>query len=194
MFRLMSPLLFSLSIFLSVLFIAGVYWFLRYLRHGRFKRDLNLRLLSIRLPLKNNGEISKESQKDPLVEIVQTAQLLSSLVNTEASFSLEVAVHNVGEEIIFYLAVPKKIVEFTKRQIECLWSGAQIDSVSQDYTIFNSGGNVQLATLKLKKNFALPVRSYVEVELDTFATILSNFSKINTVGEGLALQLVIKPV
>ena len=77
----MSPQLFSLIIFLSILFFASAYWFWRYFRHKRFKRDLDLRLLSIRLPLKNSSTNTGENQKDPLTEIANTAQILSVLVN-----------------------------------------------------------------------------------------------------------------
>ncbi len=191
----MSPLTFSLIFAVTATLVVGGYWLWRYLRHKRLVRDFNMSLLAVRLPSgeTQTGESTPTERKDPLSEVASTAQLLSALATSNSSFVLEVAVHNVGEEIIFYIAVPKKIVEFTMRQIEGLWSGAQIDLASDDYTIFNPQGAIAVASLRLKNHYALPIRTYVEAQLDTFATVLSNFSKMNTIGEGLALQLIVAP-
>ena len=102
------------------------------------------------------------------------------------------AVSYIGEEIIFYVSVPKDSVQFTMRQIQGLWPDAQIEEVD-DYNIFNSQGFSSGLFLKQKNNVVLPIRTFEEAQIDTFLPILSNLSKIEALGEGAALQFMIKP-
>ncbi|TSC89087.1 MAG: hypothetical protein G01um10143_468 [Parcubacteria group bacterium Gr01-1014_3] len=153
----------------------------------RFLGVLNLKPLIVTLRQKTDGD-----KKDPLAEISLSSQLFSLLTNLKNPFSLELAVHNVGEDIHFYISVPEDSIDSVSRQIQGLWSEADVRKAG-DYTIFNSGGVARVAFLKQKNHYALPVRTYTEAGLDTFLTILNNFSKVEMVGEGLALQVVAKP-
>jgi predicted TIM-barrel fold metal-dependent hydrolase len=73
----------------------------------RFSQLLKLKLLSVRLPQKTD----KKEKSEALAEINLTGQLLSGLATLKVPFSLEVAVHNVGEDIHFYLAVPEQAMD-----------------------------------------------------------------------------------
>lgn len=148
---------------------------------------LKLKLLAVSLPQKPATDKQKAFE-----EINLSAQLFSLTASLKIPFSLEVAVHNVGEDIHFYLAIPENAVEFASRQIQGLWPDAQV-SPADDYTIFNSGGASRVAYLKQKTHYALPVRTYSEAGVDTFVSILNNFSKVEQTGEGLALQIIGKP-
>lgn len=154
----------------------------------RFADLLKMKLLAVRLSQKQ----AKEGGQGYLAEINFTAQLLSQLASLKVPFSLETAVHNVGEDIHFYVAVPENAVEFVSRQIQGVWPDAQV-LPAEDYTIFNSGGTAKFAYLKQKQNYALPVRGYVEANLDTFLSIVNNFSKLEIAGEGMALQILARP-
>ena len=151
----------------------------------KFLRTLTLRPISIRLIQKTEG-------KEPLSEIKLTEQLLGLLGSLKMPFALEVAVHNIGEDIHFYAAVPQESLEFSIRQIQSLWPDSQIQK-SDDYTIFNSEGVVKAAYLKQKQHFALPIKTYAEAGVDTFPPILNNFSKLEMAGEGLAVQIIAQP-
>lgn len=177
----------SFGIPLLIVLITGVIFV--GVRSGRrkFLELLRLKLLSISLPQKLETE-----KKDVLQEISFSSQLFSLISNLKIPFSLETAVHNIGEDIHFYLAVPEKSVEFTIRQIQGLWPDAQVQKVD-DYTIFNSEGAVRAAYLKQKQSYALPIRTYSEANLDTFLPILNNFSKLEIAGEGLAIQILGRP-
>ncbi len=186
----MSPLTFSI-IFAGVGgAVVGSYFLARYMRHRRLVQALNRRLLLVRLPVRAKEE-NKSTTADPLNEVALTSQLVSLLVKPDAPAVFEIAVHNVGEEIVFYIAVERPYAEFAARQIQGLWPQSQVDTVHEDYTIFNPQGEVAAAYVKLKRHYALPVRTYVEAKVDTFAPLLSNFSKMNAVGEGIALQVVV---
>lgn len=163
------------------------------MRHRRLRRALNRRLLLVRLPIYVKEEGKTAPSHDPLSEIALTTQLVSLLAKPDTSVVFEIAVHNVGEEIVFYVAVERAHAEFAARQIQGLWPHAQVDPVHEDYTIFNPQGEVAAAYVKLKRHYAVPVRTYAEAKIDTFAPLLSNFSKMNTVGEGIAMQIIAAP-
>ncbi len=189
----MNPLIFSLLLVVGVGIVVGGVFFARYTRKQRLARDLRLRLLQVRLSSHDVSEQDGEGkQRDPLEEIAKSMQLFGVLARPDASIVFEVAVHNVGEEIIFYIGVPMETLEFTTRQIQGIWPDAQVDPVADDYTIFNSSGAVKMATLQFKEHYALPLRTYREATVDTFGPILGNFAKLNAVGEGLALQLIVR--
>ncbi len=186
-----------LTILLISLVIAILFFVLKNLRRKRLAQALNLKLLLIRLSQKQPKDFSSEgkSGSDWKDEINLSAQLFSILAGLKSPFVFEAAVHHIGEEIHFYCAVPRESIEFVSRQIEGLWEEASVELID-DYNIFNSAAGAATSGIYLKQklSYALPIRAYVEANIDTFAPILSGLSKINEVGEGAAIQLLIKPV
>ena len=108
-------------------------------------------------------------------------------------FVFEVAVPHVGEEIHFYIAVPKRLGEVTAKQIQGLWNGASVEAMPDDYSVFNAQGTSAAAYLRQRENRILPIRTYREFDADPFSAILGGFSKVNEVGEGAALQIIARP-
>lgn len=178
----------SFGVPLLLVFFAYAIFIVFQNRRKQFMKTLRLRLLSVRLAQK----MDDREKKDMMQEINFSSQLFGLLSGLKIPFSLETAVHNVGEDIHFYVAVPEESLEFAAKQIQGLWADAQVTK-SDDYTIFNSQGAVKAAYLKLKQNFSIPVRTFLETNIDTFLPILSNFSKVELAGEGLAIQLLIRP-
>ncbi len=152
-------------------------------------QSLGLKLLHIKI---RQSDRQEEKQGEPLKEINLTEQFISSLSSLHTPFVLEVAVSHIGEAINFYLAVPGKAVDFAARAVQGLFPDSQVDEVP-DYNIFSPSGAAASAYLTLAQSYYLPLRTYREAEVDTFAPIVSNFSKLSEVGEGAALQLVFKP-
>lgn len=173
-----------------LLILAAIlaFWVHRWLAHRQFIDTLRLKLLLIRLPLPAEAE----NQQNPLQHLHLTGELCSILSSLRKPFALEAAVWSIGEEINFYLAVPRESIEFASRAIQGLWSDAEITYVD-DYNIFNPQGFALGAYAKLKQHYALPIRVFNEVGFDTFAPILNNFSKLRHSGEGMAFQLLIRP-
>jgi hypothetical protein len=178
-------------------FIAGVtlvvvailliiYW---YLKRPRFM-SLDLRLLLVKVSKTEFGEEGPGREK-MFNEINLSEQLFSALSALEQPFVLEMSVHHTGEEIHFYIAVPRSAIEFTKRQIQGLFPDSQV-AETDDYNISGPNSSAAAAYLTLKDNFVLPIRTYRESEVDTFAPIVSTFSKLEEVGEGATLQMVVR--
>lgn len=158
-------------------------------KRKKLAKLFELRLLLIELPQK---QPENEKPAEPLKEINRSSQLLAALVNIKMPFALEIAVHNVGEDILFYVAIPESAIQYVTSQIHGLWPEAQI-KISEEYTIFHPQGSARGAYLKQKHSMVLPIRTYEEAQIDTFASIVSNFAKLELVGEGMAMQILVKP-
>lgn len=149
--------------------------------------SLTLKLLSIKVPRREPSH-----EKDFLRDIARTEQLFSALASLRAPFVFEAAVHNTGEDIYFYLAVPENHVEFARQQIQGLYLDAAVAPVT-DYTIFHAHGAAAAGYLKQGRTSIIPIRTYKESEIDTFAPVLSTFARLAEAGEGAALQIVATP-
>ncbi len=184
----MSILTISYIVIGLAISISLAVWISKKIHKKYFLKTLELRLLLVQLPRKTD----KESKEDPLKEINLTAQLLSKLGNLKIPFALESAVHSIGEEIHFYVGVPKESIQYATQQIQGYWNDARIEEV-EDYTVFNHQGVSQGVYLKQKETYALPVRTYEEAQVDTFLPIISNLTKLQEIGEGIAIQVLVKP-
>ncbi len=179
---LMNPWL----LLMLVLSVAVLAVFIRSRQKAkRIRETLSLKLLSVRLPRVNNPE-----RVDIREEINKTAQLYANLSGMKQPFVLEAAVKNVGQEISFYIAVDSQSVQFVQRQIEGIWPGAVISEEREDYSIFTHDGKVRSAYIKQTEGIALPIKTYEEAGIDTFASILSGLSKVAKEGEGVAIQII----
>ncbi len=167
---------------------GGGYFFLNSWRRKNLAEDLNLRLLLVRLP---RDPAEGSGAKDPLREIAISGQFFNALLGMKKRFVLELAVHNIGEEIKFYCAVPANNEEAVAKYIRALWPGAQVNH-ADDYTVFGGAGSIKTATLTQKEHFALPLKTYTEAKADLFLSFLSAFANLRAVGEGLALQVVVE--
>ncbi len=169
----------------SVIFILGLSLYLIFKK--RSDQCLKLKLLLIKIPKKEEGE-----KPDLAAEINLSEQLLATLSALEEPFVFEMAVHSTGEPIHFYLAVSRNSLEFATRQVQGIFHEAQVEEVS-DYTIFEKESKSAGAYLSLGEREILPLQTYLEAKADTFAPILSTFSKLKGEGEGACLQLVFRP-
>lgn len=170
--------------------VGAVYVFVRY-RRENLRRLLSFKSLLIKLPQRNE-------QKDGgpgggfKEEINLTEQLLSALLSNKDVSILEAAVHHVGEEIHFYVVVPETVVSFVSRQVEGLFKDAHIE-IAPEYNVFHPNGINAGFYLKQSAHYALKMRTYVETEGDTFSPIISGLSRVNEVGEGIAIQVLVRP-
>src|SRR3989344_3545956 len=178
------------SILAALLIGAGIWFFLRFFAKRRFRASLKMVLLSVKI---HKEIVEGQQAKDFKQEINLTEQLLSGLASLKKPFVLELAVPHIGEEIRFYLAVPRVLSEIAIKQIQGLWTSASVAPAADDYNIFNVHGAAAGAYLLQTEHYALPIRTYQEIGADTFSGIAGAFSKINEIGEGAALQIIARP-
>ena len=177
-----------LTFIIGVGVAVGGYFIWRHLRRRALLDSLQLVPFLIKIPKEQPTE-----KTDFKVEINKTEQLLSNLLSFKRPFVFEVAVPHIGEEIHFYIAVPRAFAESTAKQIQGIWNNASVSSNVDDYNIFNPQGATVGGYLALKESYVLPIRTYTEIGADSFSSILGGFSKLNAVGEGAVMQLVVAP-
>jgi len=193
----------AIALFLASIILIFTVWFLfsRYKSKGAITRALNMTLFLIRVPREFPKEGQQQKQEKELIAV--TEQLIGSFTNLhskglnrlsygEPYLALELAVHHIGEEIYFYIAVPKSNEEVIEKQIHGFYPTAEITKV-KDYNIFNSQG-VSVGSYFVSGNSPiLPFRTYQKLEADSLGEILTAMSKLEEQGEGAALQILIRP-
>jgi len=184
-------MLYFLSVLAGVGIAAIIYFAARYFYRKRLFESFGLSLFLVKIPREAQGASAPE--KDFKIEINRFEQLLAALTTLKKPFIFEVAVPHVGEEIYFYLAVPKRMSELAIKQIQGLWNGASVEPASDDFNIFNANGYASVAYLAQKESYALPIKTYAELGVDSFLSVVGAFTKINEIGEGAALQVLARP-
>jgi len=160
-------------------------------------------LFLITLP-KGEGSNPSAGGQRPEKELISVMeQLYSSFSNLHATgwnkfvygepyISLEMAVHHIGEEIHFYVAVPKSYEQIFMKQLHGIFSVAELEKV-KDYNIFNPNGFSAGAFLRIKENQILPIKTYQHLEVDPLDAVANSLSKLEREGEGAAIQILIRP-
>lgn len=111
----------------------------------------------------------------------------------ENYFTLEVALSNNSDEVIVYAGIPNKYIPLFEKQILAFYHNAKIHEMADDYNVFNEQGASVGAYAAFTERSVMPIKTYDNIEHDPMNTILNVFSKLKTVGEGAAIQLVIAP-
>ena len=179
--------------------VVGVaaYFIARAIAQSRIANSLATSLFLIKIPhassANGSGGAGNSEHADFKAELAHFEQLLGSLASIKQPIIFELAVPHVGEEIHFYLGVPKRSAETAAKQIQGLWNGASVQLVQDDFNIFNANGATSAAIITQKENFALPIKTYSELGIDSFESIIGAFSKISEVGEGAAMQMIVVP-
>jgi hypothetical protein len=174
-----------LVIVLVVLLAVVLFFWFRFQIKNKISSRLSLKLFSIKLPP------GKKEGTDIIREIAKSEQFFSSIANLKSPVILEAAIPSVGKNIHFYISVQAKSADPVLSQLHAIWPEAEILPV-EDYNLFHPGG-VNLGAILIQKEFwGLPVKTYKEIQADSFQTILGGLENVNELGEGGAIQVVIK--
>src|SRR6266481_4007164 len=109
---------FILGIGFGGLLVAGIYFIVRNIMRQNLRQSLGMSLFLVRIPKENSADSDGKDFKE---EINRFEELLGNLSALKRPFVFEMAVHHVGEEIHFYIAVPMKFGETAVKQIQGLW-------------------------------------------------------------------------
>ena len=187
--------MYFLLILIVIIVAVIIFFILNFLSKRHILESLRFTLILIRIPKLNLNEKPNNSERvDFKTELIHFEELIVGLLPIKKPFIFEIAVPHLGEEISFYLSIPKISSEIAIKQIQGLWNGASTSIIEDDFTIFNSHGFSSSVYITQKENYALPIRTYAELGIDSFESILGSFAKINEIGEGAALQIILKPV
>ena len=196
---------FLMSITAMLLAIAGfaVYWILRLGKKEEINYSLNLALILVSVPLHKDKDKKTADQAEVKKMIEVMEQFYSSIAKVKegwlkgmfqgpSALAFEIALHMIGEEVHFYLSVPRKYVDTVEKQITGFLNGAKVEVV-EDYNIFNPVGATAASYLNLSRSFFLPIKTYQNLETDPLNFIANAMSKLEFHGEGCAVQVLIKP-
>ena len=183
-----------LGIVVGAIIVVAAFFIIRALARRRIFDSLQTSLFLIKVPKAQPSDQSKQGGEggDFKTELAHFEQLLGSLTAIKKPIVFEVAVPHIGEEIHFYIGVPKLSAEVAMKQIQGLWNGASVELVGDDFNIFNANGVTAAAYVAQKEHWSLPVRTYAELGVDSFESIVGAFAKINEIGEGASLQLIVR--
>ena len=183
-----------LGVVVGAIIVVAVFFIIRLLARRRIFDSLQTSIFLIKVPKAAPADQSRGGGEggDFKTEIAHFEQLLGSLTAIKRPIVFEVAVPHLGEEIHFYIGVPKLSAEIAMKQIQGLWNGASVELVQDDFNIFNANGVTAAAYVSQKEHWSLPVRTYAELGLDSFESIVGAFAKINEIGEGASLQLIVQ--
>ena len=109
----------------------------------------------------------------------------------ERYYTIEIAVSDKTDEIIFYVAVPNEFVNLFEKHAQSLFPNAVLHEQQNDYNIFVEGGATMLSVAELKRHSIYPLKEYDMFENDPLAVLLNAFSKIEKSGGGASIQVVI---
>ncbi len=179
-----------LFIMFAAIFGAAAYFISKLITKRRLRDSLQSVLLLVKI---HKGTVEAGGEQDFKKEISVTEQFISGLASLKKPFILELAVPHVGEEIHFYISVPRVVREVAIKQIQGLWANASVEEAGDDYNIFSPHGAYTGAYLKQGENYSLPIRTYQQIGSDTFSGIIGALSKMNQVGEGAAVQILLRP-
>ncbi len=200
----MSPFIIFISAVGFVLFIfaiAAVFFKRRLQKKGLISRSLNLSLLLVRFPpIQTPQELNLQQIRERIAMMETLYANLSSMKEGfwseflfgKPSFSLELTVPSVGEELHFYVAVPRRRAVAVEKIIQGVFPNAHVEAV-KDYNIFHPDGPALASRVVLHENAYSPVRTYAKLESDPLGALTNVFTKLAAEGEGAAFQIVARP-
>ena len=162
-------------------------------------KALHLTLYEIALPEASNA--GNESRAKTLKELISAMeQFYSGMLSVGEAysgeppyFSLELAVPVDRSHLLFYAAVPNGRRDLFEKQLLAIFPDAHITPQPNDYNVFVSDGYSYGSTAKLLHRGMLPLKDYEDFDYDPLNSILNAFAKIQSEGEGAALQIIIQP-
>lgn len=174
---------------------------------AEINQSMNMDLEVVRVskseqPKEGVDKKTNEMWKEEIGAMEQLLASLSSIRDRRGLFSrilygspcitFEIANGAKNDEIVFYIALPKKFRESIEKQVHSFFPNAVIEKAG-DYNIFSPESVAEASIIKLKNKFTLPVKTYENLEVDPLNAIANALSRLETNDEGAAIQLILKP-
>jgi len=182
--------------------VAGLFVLRRISRtRAVIARSLNMSLLTVRMPpvhMEQQMQVQQIREKIALMEQLYTNlhQIEDSFVRSflygRPTFALELTIPHIGEELAFYLAVPRRLAPAVEKIVQGIFPEGHIEK-APEYNIFNPQGVTAGAFITLRGPRYYPVRTYQKLEGDPMRELTNVFTKLAPEGEGAALQIVARP-
>ena len=152
-------------------------------------------LLMMEIPKDNDKkELAAEQLFASLHGILRDATELRNSGGVQEHLSFEIA--SSGNQIRFFVWVPKILQSFVEGQIYSQYPSVQIYRMKEDYVDRRSKYPVTYSTeITLTENEALPIKTFESFEVDPLAGITGTLAKLNpNGGEELWIQILTRPI
>lgn len=151
-------------------------------------------LLILEIPKTNDKqELAAEQLFASLHGILRDRQELRANGGVQEHLSFEVA--SVNGQIRFYTWVPKTLRSFVESQIYSQYPTVQIHDAEEDYVAHEREHSVvHTAEIVMTDNEVLPIKTFQNFEVDPLAGITGTLAKLETTGEELWVQILVKPI
>ncbi len=161
--------------------------------HMPLWNTLHMTLFEVALPdhAEDNADVVLTTLLSAMEQFYAGMQTVGS-GGKASHYTLEIAVSDKRDDIVFYVAVPTEFVDLFEKQILALFPTAVLHEQQNDYNIFVEGGVSEISVATLDKAPIYPIKTYDTFENDPLDVILNTFSKIERDGGGASIQLVIE--
>jgi hypothetical protein len=167
----------------------------------RLFEGLNMTLYEISLPAPSKEEEGKNKAMKEIISGME--QFYAGMMSVDTGlekhseknyYALEIALPHDSDEIIFYAAIPDTKKSLFEKQVLAVFPNARVEENKNDYNIFNAEGISVGAYAMPSKNAVFPLKTYDTFDHDPLSVVLNVFSKLERIGEGAAIQLIVSPV
>jgi hypothetical protein len=150
-------------------------------------------LLVLEIPRANDkSELAAEQLFASLHGILRDKKELRVSGGKQEYLSFEIA--SVNGQIRFYAWVPKTLQSFVEGQIYAQYPTVQIYQAEEDYTEHERNHSVVYSTeLATTASEFLPIRTFQNFEVDPLAGITGTLAKLESTGEELWIQVLVRP-
>lgn len=188
--------LFTPIVWIPIVAILVILTIRNYKKLNRIKiLNVDSVLLMLEIPKDNDkNELSAEQMFMALHGILRDAQELKNSGGVQEHLSFEIA--STGNQIRFFVWVPKIYQSFVEGQIYAQYPSVQIYSMDEDYVDRREKYPIAYSTeINLTENEALPIKTFESFEVDPLAGITATLAKLNpTGGEEMWIQILTRPI
>jgi hypothetical protein len=157
-------------------------------------RAIESTLLILEIPKTNDkSEMAAEQLFASLHGILRDNDELKQTGGIQEHLSFEIA--SVNGQIRFYVWVPTSLRSFVEGQIYAQYPTVQIHEAEEDYVAHERQHNVVYSSeITLTGSEFLPIKSFQSFEVDPLAGITGTLAKLESTGEELWVQVLVRPI
>lgn len=151
-------------------------------------------LLILEIPKTNDKkELAAEQMFASLHGILRDAEELKANDGFQEHLSFEFA--SVNGQIRFYVWVPKTLRSFVESQVYSQYPTVQIRPADEDYVAHEREHSVVYTSdITLIDDDVLPIKTFQSFEVDPLAGITGTLAKLETTGDEVWVQILVRPV
>lgn len=201
--------IFIVSFLLFIIFIVGLFIWLRYkkiLREAKnYERGLKMVPLLIHLPPSSSDtDVGQRDVRDVTEEVISKAQTLYDIIASTATKGFKSKLYgqrHISFEIVaakglvhYYAAVPVTLVPVVQQAVVSAYPTARLEEVSE-HNIFSPIGKITGTIggeLELKEDYVKPIATYKESKRDTMQSLLNALGALGS-EDGAGIQILLRP-